>query len=75
MGKVIGRAAGVALLAVGALLIYWGYQSDHALASTFTKAFTGAPTDATRNDYLGGIVCAVLGAFLAVFGLPGGRKR
>jgi hypothetical protein len=61
------RIAGIALLAVGILLALWGANASNSVGSSFSKLFTGAPTDKSILLLVGGIVVAIAGAGMAWF--------
>lgn len=60
MDKVIS----IAILVVGIILLYFGYQESQSVASEVSEAFTGQPTDNS-------IWFLVSGAVLAIIGLGG----
>ena len=60
-----------ALLAVGALLLFWGFQAADSIASSFSEFFTGSPTDKAVWLLVGGMVLIVVG----LAGLWRGRQR
>lgn len=64
----MGRLIGLVLLVVGALLLYWGYQTHESLQSQLTEAVTGTPSDKAMWLLVGGAACAIAGLF-ATFGL------
>ena len=62
------QIAGVALLAVGVVLLGFAYHASNAPADQLADALTGRFTDRTML-YLGlGVAAAVGGGLLAVFG-------
>ena len=50
-----------ALLAGGIVLIIWGSQASDSVGSSFSRFFTGNPTDKAMWLMIGGIVAAVAG--------------
>jgi hypothetical protein len=58
------QVAGLALLVVGAGLMFWGYQMSGSLASQLTKSVSGAMPDEVMYRYLGGAVSAIVGVYL-----------
>ena len=68
MQKVIG----LALVLVGIVLLYYGYQEGESLASTVKETITGSPTDRSLTLVIAGIICACLGIGLV---FTGGRRR
>ncbi len=57
----LAKMAGLALLAAGAVAIYFGYQSSQSVANKVSEAFTGRSTDQTLQYYVGGAVLIALG--------------
>ena len=55
---------GIALLAAGAGLAFWGFQKSEGLQSQLSSAFTGSHTDNVMLLYIGAAVCFAIGAFL-----------
>ncbi len=62
------KLAGFVLLAVGAVLIYFGYTAAQSVGSQFKQAWSGSMSDKAMLYYAGGAVCAAVGAFLAFMG-------
>jgi hypothetical protein len=62
---------GIALLAVGIVLLCLGYDSYHSAASGVSRVVTGTSTDKTLWLVIGGIV----GSFLGLGSLFFGSKR
>jgi hypothetical protein len=58
------KVIGVVLLVVGAVLLYFGYQSSQALGSQITESFTGRFTDEAMWYLIGGAAAAAAGVFL-----------
>ena len=61
------RIAGIVLLAVGILLALWGVNASNSVGSSFSRLFTGAPTDKSIYLLVGGVVAAIVGAAMAWF--------
>lgn len=57
------RMISIALVAAGAVLLFWGYESSQSLESSLTKTFTGTYKDKTMWLLLGGAVCLALGIY------------
>ncbi|RAJ98972.1 DUF3185 family protein [Aliidiomarina maris] len=57
MDKVIS----IAILVVGVILLYFGYQESQSVASEVSEAFTGQPTDNSIWFLVGGAVLAIIG--------------
>jgi hypothetical protein len=52
-----------ALLAGGVVLIIYGLGASDSIGSSFSRFFTGSPTDKTMWLIIGGIVASVAGLF------------
>lgn len=61
------KIVGVVLLVLGAVLLFFGYQSSQAVGDQLMEAFTGRFSDATMWYLLGGAAAVVAGVFLAFF--------
>ena len=61
-------AIGLAILAVGVVLLYFGYQSWHAPVDQAVTALTGGHTDNTVIYVIAGIAAIVGGASFTMFG-------
>lgn len=61
------RIAGIALLVVGIILAVWGMNASNSVGSSFSRLFTGAPTDKSIFLLVGGVVAAITGAAMAWF--------
>jgi hypothetical protein len=58
----MNRPISLALLVGGIVLIIYGVSASDSIGSSFTRFFTGSPTDRTMWLLIGGIVAAVGGA-------------
>jgi len=58
------KLLGIAMLATGAGLAYWGFQKSEGLQSQLSSAFTGSHTDNVMMMYIGASVSLAIGAFL-----------
>ncbi|MBL8840409.1 MAG: DUF3185 family protein [Planctomycetes bacterium] len=56
-----GRIVGLALLIVGAGLIFYGIEAGDSLSSRFSRFFQGAPSDKSIWMLIVGVLCAVIG--------------
>lgn len=52
---------GLALLVVGAIFLYFGYQSSQGIEDQLYETFTGRFTDSTIWLFIAGAVAAVVG--------------
>lgn len=66
------KAAALALLAAGIVLTIYGVNAVNSASSSFSRFFTGAPTDRAIWMLLGGVAMLVAGLALL---LPGFRKN
>lgn len=57
MNKIIS----LAFLAGGIVLIVYGLSASDSIGSSFSRAFTGSPTDKTLWLLIGGAVAVVIG--------------
>lgn len=60
--NIMNRISGIALLAVGAALVLWGYNESQSLGSRLTRLYSGHPTENAIYYYIGGGICILLGA-------------
>jgi hypothetical protein len=58
------KLLGIAMLATGAGLAFWGFQKSEGLQSQLSSAFTGSHTDNVMMMYMGASVSLAIGAFL-----------
>lgn len=65
------RAVALALLAGGAVLVFFGMQALNAPGSDISRFFTGAPTDRATWMLVGGAVMLAAG----IGGLLSGSRR
>jgi hypothetical protein len=68
----VGRVVGIALLALGVVLLFFGFTRTDSVVDQASKTFTGEYTDQTMFYIIGGIVSAVVGLGLTLFG---GRRE
>jgi len=66
----MNRIISLALLIGGVVLIAYGMNASDSIGSSFSRMFTGSPTDKTMWLFIGGAVAAILG----VAGLVRGSK-
>jgi amino acid permease len=57
----MNKFTSLALLAGGIVLIIYGISASDSIGSSFSRFFTGSPTDRTMWLLIGGIVAAVVG--------------
>lgn len=66
----MNKAISLALLIGGIILIIFGVNESDSIGSSFSRFFTGNPTDKSMWFLIGGVIAAVLG----VVGLGRGTK-
>ena len=62
------RGIGIALLAVGIVLVIYGFNGSDSVSSEVSRAFTGTPTEKTLGLLLGGAGAMIVGAFMTFRG-------
>lgn len=62
------KIIGIALLVIGIIVLWFGYQSSQGLDDQLSEAITGEYTSGTMLYWIAGGVCVVLGAVLALTG-------
>lgn len=60
------QLVGIALLVLGLILLYFGYESSQGLDDQLSKEFTGEYTENTMFYWIGGGVSAVVGLVMLV---------
>jgi uncharacterized protein DUF3185 len=60
------RALGIAILAIGVILLIYGISASDSVSSSFSRFFTGKPTDNTVWLIIGATVALILGGFMSV---------
>jgi protein-S-isoprenylcysteine O-methyltransferase Ste14 len=70
------RILGILVLAIGVILLILGMNASHSVADQVSNTFLGRFTHATTWYIVGGILLAILGALMAMFGVRiGGERR
>ena len=70
-GERMQSVGGIALLAVGVVLIVFGMQASASLGSRLSEFFTGAPSDRTIGLLVAGVAATIIGLGM----LRAGRRR
>jgi hypothetical protein len=60
----MNKAIGLALLAVGIVLIIFGISASESFGSEVSRFFTGTPTDKSIWLFIGGVAATAVGAFV-----------
>ena len=64
----MNNIVGLAILAIGIVLLVFGYNASHSFGSDVSRAFTGNPTDKSMWLLIGGAAAVVVGLVVAVRG-------
>ncbi len=59
------RIAGIALVVIGFVIAYTGYEMSNSIGNQLSSAFKGSPTDSVMLRYVLGAVSTGVGAYLA----------
>jgi len=62
----MNKGIGLALLAVGIVLIIFGLNATDSFSSDVSRFFTGSPTDKSMWLLLGGIASAIVGTVMSL---------
>ena len=60
----VSKLIGIALLVIGAGLVYWAYQLSGSIASQLTETISGSMPDEVMIRYIAGAVGFAAGAYL-----------
>jgi multisubunit Na+/H+ antiporter MnhB subunit len=58
---------GLVFLALGIVLLIFGFNESQSLSSDFSRFFTGNPTDRSMWLLIGGAVAVIAGSTLAIY--------
>jgi len=64
----MNNIVGIAILALGIVLLIFGFNASHSFGSDVSRAFTGNPTDKSMWLIIGGAVACIVGIGLALTG-------
>ncbi len=62
----MNNIVGYAILALGIVLLIFGFNESHSFSSDVSRAFTGNPTDRSMWMIIGGAVAVISGLLLAL---------
>lgn len=62
----MNRTAGIVLLVVGAVLLYFGYNESQSVSSEVSELFQNRPSNSSVWFFVGGAAAIVFGLILAV---------
>ena len=68
----MNNIVGLAILALGVVLLVFGFNESHSFSSDISRTFTGNPTDRSMWLIIGGAAAVVVGLVLTVVGM---RRR
>jgi len=68
----MNNIVGLAIFALGIVLLIFGFNESHSFSSDVSRTFTGNPTDRSMWLIVGGAVSVILGLVLAISGM---RRR
>jgi hypothetical protein len=69
----MNRGIGIALLAVGIILLGYGINASHSFASNVSQTVTGSPTDKTMWLIISGAAATVLGGVMTLMSGRSGK--
>lgn len=64
----MNNITGLAILALGVVLLIFGFNASHSFSSDVSRTFTGNPTDKSMWLIIGGAVAVVAGIAVALTG-------
>jgi hypothetical protein len=67
-GNTMNNIVGLAILALGVVLLVFGFNESHSFSSDVSRTFTGNPTDKSMWLIIGGAVAVIAGIAVAVTG-------
>ena len=59
----MNKPMSIALLIIGAILLFYGLKAGDSVGSDVSRAVTGTPTDRTIWYLAGGVICGLIGLF------------
>jgi uncharacterized protein YjeT (DUF2065 family) len=62
------KIIGIALVVLGAGLIYWGYQLSESIGSQLAETISGSMPDEVMVRYIGGAISLAVGLYLLARG-------
>ena len=58
------KIIGIALVIIGIVLLFWGYQMSESLGSQLSKTLTGSFSDKVMWTAIGGIASVIVGTLM-----------
>lgn len=68
----MNNIVGLAVFAVGIVLLIFGFNASHSFGSDVSRFFTGNPTDKSMWLLIGGAAAVIVGLFVAIRGTRSG---
>ena len=65
----MNNIVGLAVLALGVVLLIFGFNESHSFSSDVSRVFTGNPTDKSMWFIIGGAAAVIVGLFIALRGV------
>jgi hypothetical protein len=64
----MNNIVGLAIFALGVVLLIFGFNESHSFGSDVSRFFTGNPTDRSLWLIVGGAVAVITGLAMTIFG-------
>jgi hypothetical protein len=64
----MNNIVGLAIFALGIILLIFGFNASHSFSSDVSRTFTGNPTDKSIWLIVGGALAVIVGLFVAIRG-------
>lgn len=64
----MNNIVGLAILALGIVLLIFGFNESHSFSSSVSRTFTGNPTDRSMWLIIGGAVAVIAGIAVSLMG-------
>jgi multisubunit Na+/H+ antiporter MnhB subunit len=64
----MNNIAGLAVFAVGVVLLIFGFNESHSFGSSISRTFTGSPSDRSMWLIVGGAMAVISGLALSIKG-------
>jgi hypothetical protein len=64
----MNNIAGLAVFALGIVLLIFGFNESHSFSSDVSRVFTGNPTDRSLWLIIGGAAAVIVGLVIAIRG-------
>jgi multisubunit Na+/H+ antiporter MnhB subunit len=68
----MNNIVGLAIFALGVVLLIFGFNESHSFSSDVSRAFTGNPTDRSMWLIVGGAAAVIVGLVISLLGI---RRR